>query len=72
MRTIGLADLPIILWPLVDRGLLEGVIGPKPMVPTMPPYFLLGRAVIPGEKKKTRLTGLAWGTTDNQCWYVPT
>ena len=62
----------IILWFSVDRGLLVGVVGPKPMVPTMPPFFLLGRAVIPGGKKKTCLTSLVWGITDNQCWYVPT
>ena len=30
------------------------------MVPTIPPFFLSGRAVIPDEKKKTCLTNLAW------------
>ena len=28
-------------------GLLVGGFGPKPMVPTMPPFFRLGRAVFP-------------------------
>ena len=58
MRTIGPVDWAIILWSLVNRGLLAGVVGPKPMVPTMPPFFLLGRVVIPGEKKKACLTSL--------------
>ena len=34
MRTIGPVDWAIILWFSVGRGLLAGVVGPKPMVPT--------------------------------------
>ena len=34
MRTIGPADWAVILWSLVSRGLLVGIVGPKPMVPT--------------------------------------
>ena len=37
----------------------------QPKVPIMPPFFLLGRAVIPDGKKKASLTSLIWGTTDN-------
>ena len=35
MRTIGLVDWAIILWSLVGWGLLAGVVGPKPTVPTL-------------------------------------
>ena len=65
MIMIGLVDWVIILWSSVSRGLLVGVVGPKPMVPTMPPFFLMGRAVVPGWKTKECLTGLVWGTLDN-------
>ena len=58
MRTIGPMDWAFIPWSLVNRGLLAGVVGPDPMVPTMPPFFLLERVVIPGGKKKTCLTGM--------------
>ena len=34
MRTIGPADWTVILWSLVGRDLLAGVVGPKPMVLT--------------------------------------
>ena len=40
MRTIGPVDWAIILWSSVGRDLLAGVVGPKPMVPIMPPLFL--------------------------------
>ena len=43
---------------------MAGGAGPKPMVPTMPPFFLLGRAVFPGWEKKTFVTGLVWGIVD--------
>ena len=33
MRTIGPVNWAIIMWSLVGRGLLVGVVGPKPMVP---------------------------------------
>ena len=72
MRTMVPIDWAIILWSSVGRGLLAGVVGLKAMVPTMPLFFLLGRAVMPDGKKKMCLTSLVWGTTDNQCWYVPT
>ena len=72
MTTIGPIDWAIIVRSLVDWGLLVGVVGLKPMVPTMPPFFLLGRAIVPNSNKKARLTSLVWGTTNNQCWYVPT
>ena len=39
MKTIGLVDWAIILWVSIDRGLLAGVVMPKPMVPTMVPFF---------------------------------
>ena len=63
MKVIGPVDWAIILWASVIRGLLEGGSGPKPMVPIMPPFFRVGRAV-PGWKKKTFVTGLVWGTMD--------
>ena len=47
MRTIGPVDWAIIVRSLVGQGLLVGVVGPKPMVPTVPPFFLLGRAIVP-------------------------
>ena len=34
MITIGPVDWAIILWSSVSRGLLAGVVGRKPMVPT--------------------------------------
>ena len=40
---------------------------PGPMVPKMPPFFLLGRVIIPGRKKRTSLTVISWGTVDHQC-----
>ena len=41
---------------------------PGPMVPTMPPFFLSGRVIIPGRKKKgTSLTVISWGIVDHQC-----
>ena len=42
---------------------------PGPMVPTMPPFFLLGRVIVPDwEKKKgTSLTVISWGIVDHQC-----
>ena len=70
MRMVRPVDWAIIVRSLVGWGLLVGVVGPKPMVSTMPHFFLLGRVIVPGWKKKTRLTSLVWGTTDNQCWYV--
>ena len=36
MKTIGPVDWAIIMWSLVGRGLLEGVVGHKPMVPIVP------------------------------------
>ena len=52
MKTIGLVDWAIILWSSVGRGLLAGVVGPKPMVPTMPPFFLAGDGSSPRLEKE--------------------
>ena len=48
-------------------GVVEvvGVVEPKPMVPTMPPFFLLGRAIVLDGKKKMCLIGIVWGILDN-------
>ena len=35
---------------------------PGPMVPRMPPFFVLGRVIVPGQKKRTSLTVISWGT----------
>ena len=35
MKMIGPVDWAIILWSSVGWGLLAGVVGPKPMVPTV-------------------------------------
>ena len=42
-------------WPLVERGLLARGPGSRPKAPTMPPFFLLGRAIVPGWKKEDML-----------------
>ena len=47
----GLAQL----YPLVALSLLARGPRPKPVTPTMPPFFLLGRATIPGWKKENML-----------------
>ena len=43
-------------WALSDRdswaGRLANGFRSRPMVPTMPPFFLLGRVIIPGWKKE--------------------
>ena len=51
-KRLGLVDWAIILWYLVGRGLLSGAVGPKPTVPTMPLFFLPGRAIAPAGKRK--------------------
>ena len=40
------------LQPLVVLGLLTRGLGPKPVAPTMPSFFLLGRAIVLGWKKE--------------------
>ena len=39
---------------------------PGPMVPTMPPFFVPVRVIVPGQKKMTSLTVISWGTVDHQ------
>ena len=48
-------------------GRLARRTGTRSMVPTMPPFFLPGRAIVPGWKKRASLTVISWGTVDNQC-----
>ena len=44
---------------------------PEPMVPTMPPFFLSGRVIVPGWKKKgTSLTVISWEIVDHQCCWI--
>ena len=64
MKIIRPIDWAIILWASVSRGLLSVGAGPKPMVPTMPPFFLLGKAVFLGWENKTFVIGLVWGRVD--------
>ena len=45
--TIWPIDWAIILWSLVGRGLLAGIVGPKPMVPTS--RSTMAAVVIEGE-----------------------
>ena len=40
---------------------------PGPNVPTMPPFFLLGRVIASDRKKGTSLTVISWGIVDHQC-----
>ena len=49
-----LGRLPLGPSPIGALGLgqLFRGIEPRPMVPTMPPFFLLGRVIVPGRKKK--------------------
>ena len=44
-------DGTVQLQPLVVLGLLARGPGPKPVAPTTPPFFLLGRAIVPSWKK---------------------
>ena len=42
-----------------------------PMVPTMPPFFLPGRVIVLGWKKKgTSLTVISWGIVDHHCCWI--
>ena len=43
-----------------------------PMVPTMLPFFLLGREIVPSRKKRTSLTVILWGTVNHQCCLIST
>ena len=43
-------------------GRLTGGVGPGPKVPIMPPFSLPGREIIPGWKKRIRLTIITWET----------
>ena len=45
-------DWPIQLQSLVVLGLLARGPRPKPVAPTMPLFFLLGRAIVPSWKKE--------------------
>ena len=40
MRIIELINWVIILWSSIGQGLLAGVIGPKPMIPTIKKIIL--------------------------------
>ena len=53
------------LWALICLGLLNRGAGPKAMVPTMPPFFRLGRSVFPSWKNTVFLTYLSSGTGDH-------
>ena len=52
------------LWALICLGLLNGGVGPKTMVLTMPSFFRLGRSVFPGWKNTIFLTCLSLGAGD--------
>ena len=52
----------------IGLGQLARGTEPGPMVPTMPPFFLPGRVIVPDWKKKgTSLTFISWGIVDHQC-----
>ena len=59
------------LWALICLGLLNRGVGPKSMVPTMPPFFQLGRSVVPGWKNTVFLTCLSLGKGDPYNLCVP-
>ena len=44
----------------------------EPMVPTMPSFFLSGRKIIPGRKKKDKLDRHIIETIDHQCCLIST
>ena len=48
-------------------GRLANGIGPRPMVPTMPPFLLSGGSDRPRLEKRISLTVAPLGTIDNQC-----
>ena len=56
----------------IGLGRLARGTEPGPMVPTMPPFFLPGRKIIPGRKKRTSLTIILYGTIDHQCCLMST
>ena len=54
-----------------ELGRLARGTEPGPMVPTMPPFFLSGRVIVPDWKKKgTSLTAISWGIVDHQCYWI--
>ena len=67
-----LGRLALGLGPIGALGLgrLAKGIEPGPMGPIMPPFFLLGRVIVLGRKKKKRtsLTVISWGIVDHQCY----
>ena len=65
METIGPVDWAIVQWASVGGGLLSGVVGPRPIVPTMPLFFLSRRAVIPSYPQREKENVFDWPSTGN-------
>ena len=56
--------LGLDLWALICPGLLNKGVGPKAMVPIMPPFFPAGEIIFPSWKNTVFLTCLSLGTGD--------
>ena len=64
MKVTGPVDWDFILWASVIRGPLAGGSGPKPMVPPMPPFFLLREGNLPRLEKENVCDWLSVGNSE--------
>ena len=71
MKVTGPVDWDFILWTSVIRGPLVGGSRPKPMVPTMPPFFRLGEDNLPRMEKENVCDWLSVGNSGLLMLYVP-